>query len=80
MNFKARLKTLEKRRQASNDRIRVVINVIGRPSNLANSKCRRTLAPNALLTEVVELDGSSDGLNDEDLEHFISGFPVEASS
>jgi hypothetical protein len=78
MNLKSRLKTLEKRRQASNDRIRVVISVIDRPANLANSKCRRTLAPNGLLTEVVELDGSSADLTDEDLERFIAGFPVEA--
>ena len=77
MNRKSRLKTLERRRLASNERIRVVICTVGRPSNLANSKCRRTLAPNGLLTEIVELDGGRDGLNDEDLEKFIAGFPVE---
>ena len=35
--------------------------------------------PNGLLTDFVQLDGSSDGLTDEDLERFIAGFPVEAA-
>ncbi len=33
---------------------------------------------NGLLTEVVEPDGSREGLSDEDLERFIESFPVEA--
>jgi len=56
-----------------------VISRIDRPSNLANSTCRRTLAPNGLLTDFVQLDGSSDGLTNEDLEKFIAGFPIEAA-
>ena len=80
MNIRARLKKLEKRKQSSSDRIRVVISRIDRPPNLANCKCRRTLASNGLLTEVVELDGSSADLTDEDLERFISSFPVEVGA
>jgi hypothetical protein len=79
MNFRARLKALEQRRQASNQRMRVVLSRLGKALNLANSTCRRTLAPNGLLTEIVMLDGSDKGLTDEDLEKFIAGFPVEAS-
>jgi hypothetical protein len=79
MNIKARLKSLEKRRPASSERIRVLISVVGRPLNLANATCRRTLASNGLLTDFVQLNGSSDGLTDEDLEKFIAGFPVEAA-
>ena len=77
MNFRARLKALERRRQASNQRIRLVVSAIARPLNLANSTCRRTLAPNGLMTDFVTLDGSQKGLTDEDLEKFIAGFPVE---
>ena len=79
MNFRARLKALEQRRQASNWRMRIVASTNGVPLNLANSTCRRTLAPNGLLTEIVILDGSDEGLPDEHLGTFIAGFPVEAS-
>jgi hypothetical protein len=79
VNFRARLKALEQRRSASNQRMRVVASTNGVPLNLANSTCRRTLAPNGLLTEIVMLDGSDRCLTNEDLERFIAGFPVEAS-
>ena len=51
----------------------------GRPLNLANSTCKRTLGANGLLTEIVDLDGSDQGLTDEDLEEFVASFPVEDS-
>ena len=79
MNFKARLKALEQRRQASNQRFRIVASTSGRPLNLASSTCKRTLGTNGLLTEIVDLDGSDQGVTDEDLEEFIAGFPVEDS-
>jgi hypothetical protein len=79
VNFRARLKALEQRRQASNQRFRIVASTSGRPLNLANSTCRRTLAPNGLMTQIVTLDGSDQGLTDEDLEEFVASFPVEDS-
>jgi hypothetical protein len=79
MNFRARLKALEQRRQASNQRMRIVASTSGMPLNLANSTCKRTLGANGLLTEIVDLDGSDQGVTDEDLERIIAGFPVEAS-
>ena len=79
MNFRARLKALEQRRRASNKRFRIVASTSGVPLNLANSTCKRTLEANGLLTEIVDLDGSDQGLTDENLERFIAGHPVEAS-
>jgi hypothetical protein len=80
MNVMARLKALERQRQASNRRMRVLVGVYGRPLNLANSTCRRTLAPNGLLTEIVELDGIPEDLADGELETFIQRFPIETSA
>ena len=77
MNFRARLKALEQRRQASNKRIRIVASMSAKPLNLATSTCTRTLCANGCLSEVVMLDGSDQGLTHEDLERFIAGFPVE---
>ena len=79
MNFKTRLKVLEQRRQASNKRFRLVASASGVPLNLANSTCRRTLAPNGSLTETLMLDGSDQGLTDQGLEAFVASFPVEDS-
>jgi hypothetical protein len=37
------------------------------------------LGRNGLLIEVVELDGGREGLTDEDLDRFITCFPVDAA-
>jgi hypothetical protein len=79
MNFKARLKALEQRRKSLNKKFRIVASTSGVTLNLANSTCRRTLAPNGSLTEIVTLDGSDQGLSDEDLERFIAGSQVQDS-
>ena len=79
MNFTARLKALEQRRRASNRRFRIVACTIGKPLNLANSTCTRRLGANGGLSEIVMLDGSDQGLTDEDLERFIASFPVGAA-
>ena len=51
----------------------------GRPARpiWRNSKCKRVLGRNGLLTEVVELDGGREGLTDQDLDRFIASFPVD---
>jgi hypothetical protein len=36
------------------------------------------LHANGLLTEIVELDGSDEGLSDEDLDRFVASFTVQA--
>lgn len=59
-------------------RFRLVVS-LAKPLNLATSTCQRRLSPDGLLTEIVRLDGSRDGLTDEELEKFIERFPVEGS-
>jgi hypothetical protein len=56
-----------------------VASTSGRPLNLANSTCKRTLGADGLLTEIVDLDGSDTDLTDEDLEEFVASFQVEDS-
>ena len=55
------------------ERLRIVV------TGLDTSTCRRTLTASGSLTEVVELDGTREGLTDEQLEKFINSFPVERS-
>ena len=49
------------------------------PATLETATCHRRIDRSGLLMEVVYLDGSSDGLTDEDLDHFVESFPVEAA-
>jgi hypothetical protein len=58
--------------------IRVVIRGVFGAPKLETSKCTRMLGRNGQLIEVVELDGSREGLTDEDLDRFITSFPVES--
>jgi hypothetical protein len=51
-----------------------------RQASLETSTCKRTLSEDGFLTEVVRLDGSRDGLTEEQLEQFISSFPVQISN
>lgn len=56
---------------------RWVVVVVGRgPANLANSTCTRTLS-DGRLWEVVRLDGSSEGLTDDELDRFVQSFPIQ---
>ncbi len=55
---------------------RWVVTVLGRPATLANTTCTRRLS-NGTLMEVVMLDGTREGLADEDLERFIQSCPIE---
>jgi hypothetical protein len=49
------------------------------PLSLSTSTCRRTLNPGAV-TEIVELDGTDEGIDEEELEKFIAGFPILAAN
>jgi hypothetical protein len=55
--------------------IRVLVSGMCKPASLTTSSCTRTLRE-GVLTEIVDLDGSCDGLSDEELENFIESFPI----
>ena len=77
MNCKARLKVLERQKQASGQILRLIIGrAAGDGVNLATSTCIRRVTPNGVLTELVDLDGNGASLSDEELERFIAGFPI----
>jgi hypothetical protein len=50
------------------------------PLNWATSTCQRTLTPGGAVTEIVELDGTDEGIDEEELERFIAGFPILAAN
>jgi hypothetical protein len=54
----------------------VVVMHGGGPANLANSTCTRRLS-NGVLMEVVQLDGSREGVTDEELDRFVQSFPIQ---
>jgi len=58
--------------------VRVVVQAICGPTNLANSECTRTICADGTLSEYVQLDGSSEELSDDDLERFVASFPIES--
>jgi hypothetical protein len=60
-------------------RMRCVVGTFGRSLDLATSSCSRYLTRDGYLTEVVDLDGASDDISDEELECFIESFPVDTS-
>jgi len=64
-------------RDKPRERVRLVVGAIGPEEGLQNATCQRTLSANGLLTEVVRLKGSGDGLTDEDLDRFVESFPIE---
>ena len=80
MNLKARLQKLERQQsQVAREPFRVVVSHAGKPLDLTKATCTRTLMPDGQLMEIVNLNGSSDGLSEEELERFVQGFPIERS-
>ena len=59
------------------DTLRVVAQYMGEPATLETATCHRRIDRNGLLMEVVYLEGRSEGLTDEDLDHFVGNFPIE---
>ena len=59
--------------------IRVVVSALGRELNLEESTCQRSLDATGLLTEIVDLNGSGEGLSQEELDRFVASFPVKVS-
>ena len=77
--FKSRLVRLEDRfapRDKVRECVRLVVGTIGPAEGLQNATCQRTLCANGCLTEVVRLNGSGDGLTEEDLDRFVESFPI----
>lgn len=66
-----RLARLEGVGDRDNRTIRVVISIGGRKLDWANSTCKRVVAPNGSVTEIVRLNGSSHGVSSELIDHFV---------
>jgi hypothetical protein len=77
MRLKSRIERLEtQRRSAEQDSLRIVVTAPW-PTDLTRATCNRTRCDNGSLTEVVFLNGSQDGISDEELERFIESFPIK---
>jgi hypothetical protein len=59
--------------------IRIVVSNYAGSLNLAKSKCQRTLSPNGLLMEIVNFDGNTDELKEQELAQFVECFPVQST-
>lgn len=78
LNIRTRLKALERVRSGSSlEPFRIIVSHVGEPLDLTKATCSRIIWPGGHLWELVELNGSDEGLSKEDLENFIQRFPVE---
>jgi hypothetical protein len=62
--------------QNPHGRVRLVVARMDRQASLERSTCTRRLSESGFLTEVVRLDGTRAGVTDDELERFVSSFPV----
>ena len=62
--------------QSPRERLRLIVAAMDHDLSLATSTCSRTLCPDGTLLEIVDLDGIRGDLSDEELEQFVSEFPV----
>ncbi len=76
MHVSRRLKALEQT-QGPSETFRLIVSSISKSLNLATSTCLRKRSLNGVLSEVVYLDGTAEGLSDEALEEFVATFPIE---
>ena len=58
---------------------RWIVAVVGRPLDLATSRCERTLGRDGRLTEIVWLSRSPIELSEAELERFVAQFPITNS-
>jgi hypothetical protein len=77
MNLKRRLRALERQIQPPEEPLRVVLCHPGPPADLEQSECHRSILEDGRLMEVVQLNGSSEGISKEDLDRFAARFPIE---
>jgi hypothetical protein len=60
----------------SKSSLRIIVTRAGsEPANLVTSTCTRYVR-DGVLTEVVDLDGARGSIGDEELEKFITSFPI----
>jgi hypothetical protein len=77
MRLKSRIERLETQRQsAEQDSFRIVVTAPW-PTDLTRARCNRTRCDNGSLSEIVYLNGSREGISDQDLERFIESFPIQ---
>jgi len=80
-NLTRRLETLECARNiAVKTPLRVIVGGCFGVPDLASSTCRRTRSSDGQLIEYVRLEGCTDEISEEELETWISSFPIETSS
>ena len=49
----------------------------GEPADLNRAECHRSTMKDGRVWEVVKLNGSAEGISDEDLDRFVPKFPIE---
>jgi len=75
-----RVERLETQRDAvEQETFRIVVTT---PTTLdmERSTCQRMRHPDGLVTEIIDLEGTREGVSDEDLERWVSTFPIESVS
>jgi hypothetical protein len=72
-----RIERLEAQRHSAEQELFRIVMSSPWPTDLTRATCSRARCDNGSLTEVVFLNGSRDGISDEDLERFIESFPIE---
>ena len=78
MRLKSRIERLETQRQSAQQELFRVVVTSPWATDLTKATCSRMRCADGSLTEVVFLNGSRDGISDEDLERFIESFPIKA--
>jgi len=77
MRLKNRIERLESRQQgALLPPFRIVATTPGE-TDLTRATCQRTRCENGQLMEIVNLNGSAEGISDEDIERFVATFLIK---
>jgi hypothetical protein len=68
------------RMESSRPTARLVVSVIGKPTDLSNCKFSRQLWPDGTVFEMAELDGADNGVSDEQLDAIFCKLPVDGAN
>jgi hypothetical protein len=55
---------------------RLIVRPMGRPLDLEQSRCTRTLSSDGCLAELVDLNGDDPMPSEEELDRFVERFPI----
>ena len=55
---------------------RLIVRPMGRPLDLEQSRCTRTLSSDGCLAELVDLNGDDPMPSEEELDRFVARFPI----